>query len=64
MSGMSFPQYKGPLTKEFIASHCFRCGTEKTSATILGKDGGVGVCEKHEPLVSNLVPEQRLRRKL
>lgn len=59
MSGMSFPHYKGPLTQEFIAGHCFRCGADADSS-IMQNGGVVGVCDKHLPLVDRLIPEQRL----
>ena len=62
MSGMSFPYYKGPLTREFIVGHCFRCGAEAES-TIAQNGGAVGVCDKHIHLVEQLIPEDRLRRR-
>lgn len=46
-SGRSFPDYKGPLTRSTLATHCFMCGDDVKEA-IVAKDGGyIGVCDKH-----------------
>lgn len=46
-SGRSFPRYEGVLTRDTIATSCFRCGGRAKEA-IVAKDGGyVGVCAKH-----------------
>jgi len=47
LSGMSFPSYRGPLSRQSIASLCFRCGKDSTNL-VEAKDGGmVGACDEH-----------------
>jgi len=46
--GGNFPLYEGPLTKEALATMCFRCGKEADIA-VQPKTGGqmIGACKAH-----------------
>lgn len=45
--GRSFPQYKGPLTRQTLALNCFRCGDPAKEAIVVADGGYIGVCGTH-----------------
>jgi len=58
LSGLGFPEYQGPLTRELIAKLCFRCG-QPASKVVEGNKGPglVGVCKRHLPVLSRVMEE-------
>jgi hypothetical protein len=56
LSGLAFPEYKGPLTIHAIATHCFRCG-KKANKIVEGNRGPgyVGVCNRHLPTLGRVM---------
>jgi len=45
--GLSFPLYKGPMSRETLAKTCFMCGVD-ANKILQAEDGGyVGVCNTH-----------------
>ena len=65
IAGEAFPFYKGPLTRGWLADHCFRCGEEASKHVEPLKARGVylGVCDKHVPTLERLIPAETLRRR-
>jgi hypothetical protein len=46
--GMTFPEYKGPLSRDTLPNFCFVCGVEATDGVqVDGKSEMLGVCEDH-----------------
>lgn len=56
LAGLGFPEYQGPLTREAIATHCFRCG-QRASKLVEGNRGPgyVGVCKRHLPVLTRVM---------
>ena len=54
--GMSFPSYAGPLSRDIIARHCFRCGNLAGKALHVNDGGFVGACKDHLKDVERLSP--------
>lgn len=54
--GLGFPEYEGPLTRQAIATHCFRCG-QRASKVVEGNRGPgyVGVCKRHLPVLTRVM---------
>lgn len=57
--GKSFPEYEGPLTADFMASHCFRCGDPATKIAVVNGGRHVGVCQRHVLTMDRLVEQKR-----
>ena len=56
--GKAFPLYEGPLTRQMIASRCFRCGKESDYlAELPRKVGFLGVCEEHKEMLRPKSPQ-------
>jgi len=56
LSGLGFPEYDGPLTREMIAKLCFRCGHPASKVVEGNKGPGlVGVCKRHLPVLSRVM---------
>lgn len=55
MNGQSFPEYKGVLTPESMAQHCFVCGDRCSNGVVISQDytSIIGVCEKHVGMLSS-----------
>ena len=56
LSGMTFPEYEGPLESAMMSRFCFRCGQKSTAGVRL--NGGsriLGLCEKHVDMLNEYV---------
>ena len=46
--GMTFPEYKGPLSRDTFPNICFVCGVEATDGVkVDGNEEMLGVCDVH-----------------
>lgn len=49
ISGMTFPEYQGPLSRNTFPSICFVCGVEAIAGVRVGDSSElIGVCTDHE----------------
>lgn len=53
----AFPEYEGPLSRQHIASQCFRCGKDADYMIGVGADKYVGVCKTHIEMTKSDSPK-------
>ena len=51
----SFPKYKGPWNNKSL--FCFICGNKSDHGVQVGKDGIIGVCEKHYDMMLKMLKD-------